>query len=700
MSYQLVIAEKPSVARSIAGVIGADKKQDGYMEGNGYLVSWCIGHLVSLADAGTYDERFKKWRYDDLPILPQEWQYIIPDDKKKQFDTLRSLMERPDVTGLVCATDAGREGELIFRFVYQMAGCKKPFQRLWISSMEDAAIQDGFAHLKPGTDYDNLYQSALCRAQADWLVGINATRLFSILYHKTLTVGRVQTPTLKMLVDREAKISSFQKEKYHIVQIAAGGMEAASERMGNADDAKALKAACETAQTVCVSVTREKKTEQPPRLYDLTTLQREANRLFGFTAKQTLDYAQQLYEKKLLTYPRTDSQYLTDDMLPTAESLVSGLWPMLPFAAGLDLSPQFGRVLNSKKVSDHHAIVPTMEFVQRGFDGLTEGEKKLLSLVCCKLLCAVAAPHVYEAVTATFTCAGNTFTAKGKTILTPGWKELDRRFKASFKTDADDTAPEPARELPQITEGQTFDKVTAAVTEHFTAPPKSYTEDTLLSAMENAGKDGIPDEAERKGLGTPATRAAIIEKLVAAGFVERKKLKKAVYLIPTQIGNSLITVLPEQLQSPLLTAEWEHKLKQVERGELDTDAFLGGITAMLTELTRSYRVVPGAEVLFPSGREVIGRCPRCGSDVTESKKGFFCERSDCKFGLWRDNKFLTAKRITLDKQMVTALLERGRVRVDDVYSEKTGKRFSTDLLLEDDGVRSSYRFDFGKEGTK
>ena len=398
-------------------------------------------------------------------------------EPKPQPEEEKPQEEKPSgMGGLVCATDAGREGELIFRFVYQMAGCKKPFQRLWISSMEDAAIKDGFAHLKPGTDYDNLYQSALCRAQADWLVGINATRLFSILYHKTLTVGRVQTPTLKMLVDREAKISSFQKEKYHIVQIAAGGMEAASERMGNAADAKALKAACELAQAVCVSVTREKKTEQPPRLYDLTTLQREANRLFGFTAKQTLDYAQQLYEKKLLTYPRTDSQYLTDDMLPTAESLVSGLWPLLPFAAGLDLSPQFGRVLNSKKVSDHHAIVPTMEFVQKGFDGLAEGEKKLLSLVCCKLLCAVAAPHVYEAVTATFTCAGDTFTAKGKTILTPGWKELDRRFKASFKTDADDTAPEPVRELPEITESQTFDKVTAAVTEHFTAPPKSYTD--------------------------------------------------------------------------------------------------------------------------------------------------------------------------------------------------------------------------------
>ena len=424
MSYQLVIAEKPSVARSIAGVIGADKKQDGYMEGNGYLVSWCIGHLVSLADAGTYDERFKKWRYDDLPILPQEWQYIIPDDKKKQFDTLRSLMERPDVTGLVCATDAGREGELIFRFVYQMAGCKKPFKRLWISSMEDAAIKDGFAHLKPGTDYDNLYQSALCRAQADWLVGINATRLFSILYHKTLTVGRVQTPTLKMLVDREAKISSFQKEKYHIVQIAAGGMEAASERIGNADDAKTLKAACETAQAVCVSVTREKKTEQPPRLYDLTTLQREANRLFGFTAKQTLDYAQQLYEKKLLTYPRTDSQYLTEDMQAIAASLILWLRDSLPFGKGCNGEPDIDRVTDGSKVTDHHAIIPTVEIARTDLSAPPSGERDVLTLIAARLLCATAQAHKFEAVTASLDCAGHSFTAKGKTVLQAGGRKL------------------------------------------------------------------------------------------------------------------------------------------------------------------------------------------------------------------------------------------------------------------------------------
>ena len=475
MTYKLVIAEKPSVARSIAGVIGAKEKHDGYLEGNGYLVSWCIGHLVSFADAGRYDERFKKWRYEDLPILPETWQYIIPDDKKQQFDVLCSLMQRPDVTGLVCATDAGREGELIFRFVYQMAGCQKPFERLWISSMEDSAIKEGFAHLKPGTDYDPLYQSALCRAKADWLIGINATRLFSVLYHKTLTVGRVQTPTLKMLVDRDAKITDFKKEKYHIVHIAAGGADAVSSRFPDAAGANTVETACAGAQAVCTLVTREKKTEQPPKLYDLTTLQREANRLFGYTAKQTLDYAQTLYEKKLLTYPRTDSQYLTDDMLPTAESLVSGLWGLVPFAKGLNLSPQFDRILNSKKVSDHHAIIPTAEFVKQGFGTLAESEKKLLSLICCKLLCAVAGPHVYEAVTATFTCAGQEFTAKGKTVLSPGWKEIERRFRSSLKADADEEA-EAVRELPELCEGQTFADVAASVTEHFTTPPKPYTD--------------------------------------------------------------------------------------------------------------------------------------------------------------------------------------------------------------------------------
>ena len=680
MSIQLVIAEKPSVARSIAAVIGAEKKQDGYLEGNGYLVSWCIGHLVSLADAGAYDERFKKWRYDDLPIIPQQWQYIIPDEKKKQFEILRSLIERTDVESLVCATDAGREGELIFRFVYQMAGCKKPFKRLWISSMEDAAIREGFQHLHPGADYDALYQSALCRAQADWLVGINATRLFSILYHKTLTVGRVQTPTLKMLVDREAKISNFKKEKYHVVHITAGGMEAASSRISNPGEAASLKAACAGAQAVCVSVAREKKTEQPPRLYDLTTLQREANRLFGFTAKQTLDYAQQLYEKKCLTYPRTDSQYLTDDMQPTAESIVSGLWPLLPFAAELDISPQFGRVLNSKKVSDHHAIIPTMEFVQKGFDGLTEGEKKLLSLVCCKLLCAVAAPHVFEAVTATFTCAGNEFTSKGKTILTPGWKEIDRRFRACFKADAD--APELARELPEITEGQTFDKVEASVTEHFTTPPKPYTEDTLLSAMERAGAEDMPEDAERQGLGTPATRASILEKLVQMGVIERRGKQ----LLPTKDGHNLACVLPNVLTSPKLTAEWETKLTAIAKGEADPDGFMADIEEMTRGLIVGYsQISEDAQKLFQAERVVIGKCPRCGEAVYEGKKNYYCGNRACQFVMWKNDRFFEERGKAFTPKIAAALLKDGTAKVKGLRSIKTGKTYDGTVLLADTG---------------
>ncbi|RHQ92640.1 DNA topoisomerase III [Ruminococcus sp. AF21-42] len=681
MTHKLVIAEKPSVARSIAGVIGATEKHAGYLEGNGYVVSWYIGHLVSFADAGRYDERFKKWRYEDLPILPEPWQYIIPDDKKQQFDVLRSLMERDDVTGLVCATDAGREGELIFRFVYQMAGCRKPFERLWISSMEDSAIKDGFAHLKPGHDYDPLYQSALCRAKADWLIGINATRLFSVLYHKTLTVGRVQTPTLKMLVDRDAKITDFKKEKYHIVHIAAGGADAVSSRFSDAAEANTVKAACAGAQAVCASVAREKKTEQPPKLYDLTTLQREANRLFGFTAKQTLDYAQTLYEKKLLTYPRTDSQYLTDDMLPTVESLVSSLWDKVPFSKGLNLSPQFDRILNSKKVSDHHAIIPTAEFVKQGFDGLAESERKLLSLICCKLLCAVAGPHIYEAVTATFTCAGKEFTAKGKTVLSPGWKEIDRRFRSSLKTDSDEEA-EAVRELPELTEGQTFADVAASVTEHFTTLPKPYTEDTLLSAMERAGAEDMPEDAERKGLGTPATRAAILEKLVKMGFVQRKGKQ----LIPTKDGINLAVVLPDALTSPQLTAEWESRLTEIAKGQADPDEFMDGIEAQARELVQTHSCISeDKQKLFQAERVVIGTCPRCGENVYEGKKNYYCGNRTCQFVMWKNDRFFEERKKAFTPKIAAALLKNGKGKVKGLYSVKTGKTYDGTVLLADTG---------------
>ena len=678
MSFQLVIAEKPSVARSIAAVIGATEKQNGYWQGGGYLVSWCIGHLVSFAEAGQYDEKYCKWRYEDLPILPQSWQFIVPDEKKQQFEVLRALLNRPDVDSVTAATDAGREGELIFRFVYQMAGCTKPVKRLWISSMEDAAIREGFANLRPDSDYDALYQSALCRAKADWLVGINATRLFSVLYHKTLTVGRVQTPTLKMLVDRDAKILRFQKEKYYTVSIQSGSLKADSERISDAETANSLKEKCTSAVAVCTSVKREKKTEQPPKLYDLTTLQREANRLFGFTAKQTRDYAQQLYEKKLLTYPRTDSQYLTEDMGQTAQHLVSDLLGLLPIAQGLALTTEVGRVLNSKKVSDHHAIIPTSEFVKQGFTGLAESECKLMNLVCSKLLCAIAAPHEYETVTAVFSCAGNEFTAKGKTVLVPGWKEIDQRFRSTLKAD---TEEEVLNTLPKLAEGQNF-SVTTDISEHFTSPPKAYTEDTLLSAMERAGAEDMPENAERKGLGTPATRAAILEKLVQMGFVQRKGKQ----LVPTKDGINLAVVLPESLTSPVLTAEWENRLTEIAKGNADADEFMAEIETQVRQLVKTYSCISAdKQNLFQSERVIIGKCPRCGENVYEGKKNFYCGNRSCQFVMWKNDRFFEQRKKAFTPKIAAALLKNGKAKVKGLYSEKTGKTYDATVLLADTG---------------
>ena len=559
-----------------------------------------------------------------------------------------------------------------------MAGCTKPVKRLWVSSMEDAAIREGFANLRPDSDYDALYQSALCRAKADWLVGINATRLFSVLYHKTLTVGRVQTPTLKMLVDRDAKILRFQKEKYYTVGIHSGSLKADSGCIADAETANSLKEKCTSAVAVCTSVKREKKTEQPPKLYDLTTLQREANRLFGFTAKQTLDYAQQLYEKKLLTYPRTDSQYLTEDMGQTAQHLVSDLLGLLPFAQGLGLTPEVGRILNSKKVSDHHAIIPTSEFVKQGFTGLAESESKLMNLVCSKLLCAVAAPHEYETVTAVFSCAGNEFTAKGKTVLVPGWKEIDQRFRSNLKAD---TEEEVLNTLPEPAEGQSF-SVMANVSEHFTSPPKAYTEDTLLSAMERAGAEDMPEEAERKGLGTPATRAAILEKLVQMGFVQRKGKQ----LVPTKDGINLAVVLPESLTSPALTAEWENRLTEIAKGSADPDEFMAEIEAQVRQLVKTYSCISAdKQNLFQSERVIIGKCPRCGENVYEGKKNFYCGNRSCQFVMWKNDRFFEQRKKAFTPKIAAALLKDGKAKVKGLYSEKTGKIYDATVLLADTG---------------
>ena len=677
---KLVICEKPSVAKAVASALGVTSRADGCFEGNGLIVSWCVGHLVSPMDAAGYDPGYKKWKYDDLPILPEPFRYVLAKDKEDAFQNLKRLMERPDVTELVNACDAGREGELIFRLVYEMAGCRKPFSRLWISSMEDAAIREGFAGLRPGAEYDPLYQSALCRLKADWLIGINATRLFSVLYHRTLNVGRVQTPTLAMLVDRDSKITMFRKEKYHHVRLTLGGAEAVSEKIAAPEEAEALRAACAGAEAVCVSVTREQKKEAPPKLYDLTTLQREANRVFGYTAKQTLDYAQSLYEKKLLTYPRTDSRYLTADMAETVSAVLHLAAKLPPFDGCKEFFPDVTLLVNDGKVSDHHAIIPTLELEKASLSELPVGERNILLLVCRELLCAVAEPYVYEAVTATFTCGGQTFTAKGRRILSEGWREIDHIFRASLKEQPEDEA-EPAA-LPDFTEGQTFDQVDASVTEHFTAPPKAYTEDTLLAAMETAGKEEMPEDAERQGLGTPATRASILEKLVQMGFVERKGKQ----LLPTKDGHNLVCVLPEVLTSPQLTAEWETKLTAIAKGEADPDGFMVGIEEMTRSLISRYsQISEDAQKLFQSERVVIGKCPRCGEAVYEGKKNYYCGNRACQFVMWKNDRFFEERGKAFTPKIAAALLKDGKAKVKGLRSMKTGKTYDGTVLLADTG---------------
>ena len=678
---RLVIAEKPSVGMSIASVLGAKDRKDGYIEGRDYIVSWGFGHLAELANADTYDEKYAKWRYDDLPIVPANWKYKIPRDKYNQFETLKKLMNRADVSDIINACDAGREGELIFRNIYKMTGCKKPIYRLWISSMEDNAIEQGFRDLKDGKEYDNLFAAARCREWADWLVGINATRLFSVLYHRTLNVGRVVSPTLALLVQREAEIGAFKPEPFYTAELDFGSFTATSEKFKKKSEADAV-IPKGNEPVVVKSVTSKEKTEKAPALYDLTTLQRDANRQLGYTAQQTLDYVQSLYEKKLCTYPRTDSRYLTEDMADGVNAVVICSVGICGEAAPAVVLPR--QICDSKKVSDHHAIIPTMVAGEIDINTLPAGEREIIKLIAKQVLRAVSESYRFRETVAVISCGDHTFTAKGKIVENTGWKIYNEKEQTD-------------KVLPELADGDELKVASSEIKEGTTKPPAHFTEDSLLSAMEVAGAKEMPDDAERKGLGTPATRAGIIEKLIATGFVERKKAKKTVSLIPAHSGISLITVLPEQLQSPLLTAEWEHKLKMVEHGELDADAFMAEISRMVSDLVKTYSVIKGAEVLFPSGRDVIGKCPRCGGDVTESKKGFFCETNDCRFGLWRDNKFLTGKKITMTKKMAATLLKDGKIPVKGIYSEKTGKTYDATLVMSDDGAKTIYSLDFGKK---
>ena len=683
----LVVAEKPSVAMSYAKVLGATNRQDGYLEGNDYLVSWCIGHLVELAPPNVYDAKYVKWSIADLPILPQKWQYLVSASTKKQFGILQKLMHRPDVDSIVCATDAGREGELIFRLVYQQAQCKKPFSRLWLSSMEDSAIREGFANLKPSTEYDALYQAALCRERADWMVGINASRLFSCLYGQPLAVGRVMTPVLAMTVVREAAIAAFVPEKFYTVALSfAGGGTASSKRFSQKSDAELLLSKCRKEERVTVQkMERKEKAESPPQLYDLTALQRDANRLLGYSAQQTLDYAQSLYEKRLITYPRTDSRFLTEDMAASLQGLVADTGKAFAVEEPLPIHVQ--QVINGSKVTDHHALLPTKSMANADLAALPAGERNILRLIAARLLCAVGEPYCYAETTLTTICVGEEFTAKGKVVLSEGWKTVERKMLGELLG----KQKEPAV-LPDVQEQSQCSVAGAELKEGQTTSPKHFTEDTLLHAMETASADSMPEGVERQGIGTPATRAATIEKLVQKGFLERKGNKKTKVLLPTDKGKALITVMPEEIQSPEMTADWETKLLQIERSEMEPETFMTEIKEMISSLVTTTEAAKGANALMKN--KIIGVCPNCGKPVVEREKGWFCENRECRFVLWKDNAFLKRLGKRMDAHVADKLLRDGRVRLKDCKSAK-GKTYNAAVLLstETDG-RSRFSLEF------
>lgn len=679
MKY-LVIAEKPSVSKSIAKVIGAYRQEDGYLEGGDCVVSWCLGHLAEYAAPEHYDERYENWRFEDLPILPVEWKLLVHNTKKPQFNVLRKLLRSKKFDYVVNACDAGREGEAIFRRVYALAGSNLPIKRLWISSMEDAAIQQGFENLKDGAAYDNLFAASECRAKADWLIGMNGTRAFTKKYGRKQTIGRVQTPTLAMLAERQTKIQNFVKEPYYKVELSGAGVVAASEQMVQEQDADTMQAACDGQCAVVGSIERKRVEKKPPKLYDLTTLQREANRYYGMTASQTLQALQELYEEKLVTYPRTDSQFVTEDMRTTVESLVLAL-----DGQTVDVSC----VINNSKVTDHHAILPTMQSVKCSKEKLSETKQRILSLIIWKLLLAVQPPFIYEDVLVTVCCQGRNFTAKYKDVLQPGYTAKPVPF----------AEPEKDKDVPlpkKMEQGMVIPVVRTEKKQGFTSPPKVYTEDTLLSAMETAGNKEFEKDTEKKGLGTPATRAAILEKLVSSGYVQRKGKQ----MIPTEDGVAAIRNIPDYLKSASMTAEWENDLLRMERGEIKPHDFMQGIHGLLDKMLADLRQIPTVAAAPYHNKVSVGNCPVCGNPVHESKLSFCCADRSCKFALWKESRYLANMRKTLDKKMAVDLLKKGRTHVKDFYSVKKDKTFAADLVMRVEDGRAQYSLEFPKAPMK
>lgn len=698
MSKFLVIAEKPSVAQSYAKNLSAYKREDGYLEGESCIVSWCLGHLAEYAQPEEYDPKYEKWQFDDLPILPEVWKLKVSKDKKKQFDVLKGLMNRSDVEYLVNGCDAGREGELIFQRVYNLAGCRKPVKRLWISSMEDAAIQKGFQTMKSEEEYKNLCMAAVCRAQADWLIGMNGTRAYTTRYFKRLVVGRVQTPTLAMLAERQERIEHFQKEAFYKVALTDGKLTVVSENIANEEAADLLAALCNGSTAVVTQMKKEDKKAFPPRLYDLTSLQREANRYFGYTAKRTLDMLQELYEEKLVTYPRTDSQFVTEDMKDSVEELVGKMPVLLPFVDYGQLGHGIKRVINNTKVSDHHAILPTKEAVEKGIADLPADKKNLMMLICQQLVQATGEEYLYEQTDITVKCQEHDFKARGKIPVQMGFKEVEKAFKHLYVKAEPVEGKEKETSIPAgYEEGMRLFPVKADKTTHYTSPPKPFNEDTLLAAMETAGNKEFDSETEKKGLGTPATRASIIEKLVSSGYAQRKGKQ----ILPSTEGKELVKVMPEYLKSAVMTAEWENQLLMMEKGQITDTQFMGEITSLVRKILEVCREIPEEERRrFQTAREVIGKCPVCGCDVFEGKQNFYCSNRQCDFALWKENRFLGSMEKNLDKKMARELLDKACTHVKGLYSKKKDMKFDADLLLTLEDGKPRFHLEFPKKKKK
>lgn len=693
---KLVIAEKPSVAMSIAAVIGAKDKQDGYCKGNGYIVTWCVGHLIAGASPEEYDSAYAKWNLETLPILPQEYKLVVSPNTESQFKIVKELMNSNEVTSLICATDAGREGELIFRLVYEFAGCKKPFERLWISSMETQAIKDGFNSLRPGSYYDNLFKSAYARMRADWYVGMNFSRLFSVLYENRLSIGRVQTPVVNLIVQRQLEIDNFKPVPYFILEADCGEFIARSDKYDKKEVAEALTQMCNGESGKITKLEEKQHKDNPPTLFDLTTLQRVANKTYGYTAQQVLDTVQSLYEKKLLTYPRTDSKYLTDDMISGTEELVKNLLQSHLIdnntKSYIDKEKIYiDKVVNNSKVSDHHAIIPTETLLNKDVSDLSKTELNCLNLVIYRLIEATYIPCVYNETSVTLEVNGKKFFAKGKKVIDSGYKVILNNLLQSEE--------ENSVTLPSSVElNKVYDNILVSMIEKKTTAPKPYDDSSLLSAMENAGKQLDDDTLKSvlkqcEGIGTPATRAGIIEKIIKTKYVERKN--KALY--PTQKAFALIKVVPDKIKSVELTANWEQQLDLISKGKVSDDEFLHELFIYIGN-TCNECISHRKEVDKTDFKQdnIVGKCPRCGKNVLEYPKSFTCEsgKNGCGFTMWKNDRFWSEKEKTLTTAMAKKLLSDGKVKVKGLYSPKKDKKYDCTVALVDTGKYVNYKLLF------